>query len=176
MKKIKDLFKENDFDKKYNSNSQRFSGKKTFSKEADIFDFLELINGWEGVVGPRLVEQTIPLKLKNKSLTILTNHPVYAQQLSFMEAAIIKKIESSFPPLKGSIRKIFFQADNKHFALKRENIIKKSSVKQEHEKKWHKHSPEYKKFSKEAEDRLDGIEDDELKESLKSIYLQLKKK
>jgi hypothetical protein len=166
MKSLKDVLGDNEF-------SARISRAKTKKKSADIFDFLELINNWELVVGPKLVEHTIPLKLKNKNLTVLTSHPVFAQQLSFMEKGIIDKIEVSFPAIKGQIRKIFFQADNRHFLQKKKQANIKKEKKETFEKKWHKQSPQYKKLVAKADDLLSAIQDQEVKESLKSIYIQM---
>ncbi|EQC51455.1 DUF721 domain-containing protein [Bacteriovorax sp. DB6_IX] len=165
MKSVKDLLKDNEFSSRIPRNKEK--------KSADIFDFLELINNWDQVVGPKLVEHTIPLKLKNKNLTVLTSHPVFAQQLSFMEKAIIEKIYASFPAIQGQVRKIFFQADNRHFQQKKQQSnIKKEKV-ETFERKWHKQSPQYKKLMAKAETLLSDVQDDEIRESLKSIYIQM---
>lgn len=171
MKSLKDLLDNQNI--KYSKKSFS-SGYKNSKKKSDIFDFFELINNWIDVVGERLIKHTIPLKLTNKSLVVLTDHPVYSQQLSFMEMQLIKKIEAQFPNIQGEIKRIYFKADNNHFKKAIENKVKKEKVKVQAEKKWHPQSPEYKKAAREADELLKDIADKEIKESLKSLYLQLK--
>jgi uncharacterized protein (UPF0335 family) len=166
MKSLKDVLGDNEF-------TSKFPKKKAKKQSADIFDFLELINNWEKVVGPKLVEHTIPLKLKFKNLTVLTSHPVFAQQLSFMEKAIVEKIEANFPAIQGQIKKIFFQADNRHFLQKKQQANIKKEKKETFEKKWHKQSPQYKRMMAKADEVFSDIEDPEIKESLKSIFIQM---
>ncbi len=172
MKKIKDLLDSQYSDKKKYSFQKKSYNK--ISQKTDIFDFFELINNWGDVVGERLVKHTIPLKLSNKYLTILTDHPVYSQQLSFMELQLIKKIEDRFPKIQGEIKKIYFKADNNHFQKSVANKLKKEKVKEIAQKKWHPHSPEYKEAVKKADELLQDINDEEVKKTLRSIYLQLK--
>ncbi|OIQ19118.1 MAG: hypothetical protein BM556_07485 [Bacteriovorax sp. MedPE-SWde] len=167
MKSLKDVLGDNEF-------SNRISRAKV-KDSADIFDFLEMINNWEKVVGPKLVEHTIPLKLKNRNLTVLTSHPVFAQQLSFMETAIIEKIAKCFPSIPGQIKKIFFQADNRHFQQKKELHSVKKVKKEEFEQKWHKESPQYKRLMAQANELFSDITDETMKESLKSIFIQSSK-
>jgi hypothetical protein len=167
MKTLKSLFNDNTF------HSKKKYYKKKENTEADIFDFLDLVNNWEDIVGPRLVESTIPLKLMNKSLNILTSHPVFAQQLSYMENVLIKKIEERFPQLENQIKKIYFKADNQHFQKKIQTKKVKEVKKEEFTNKWHKQSPQYKKLVSQAEAQFDQIKDQELKESLTSLFIQL---
>ena len=171
MKSLKDLLDNQNI--KYPKKSF-YKGYKKSRQKSDIFDFFELINNWDQVVGERLIKHTVPLKLTNKSLVVLTDHPVYSQQLSFMEMQLIAKIEKHFPKIQGEIKKIYFKADNNHFKKAMENKVKKEKVKVEVENKWHPQSPEYKKASKDADNLLKDIDDQEIKDSLKSLYLQLR--
>lgn len=173
LKKLNELFDNNEFA------SKPYQSKKVFRKKftnanSDIFDFLALINSWPEIVGQRLSAHTIPLKLNTKSLTILTDHPVYAQQLSFMEKILIDKIIAKFPILQSEVKRIYFKADNDYFQKKVSTKIVKEKKKETSEKKWHPQSPEYKLAVKEADELLKDIADDEIKEKLKSIFLQLK--
>ena len=171
LKTIKDLLDSQYSDKKQYHFKKRYN--KT-SQKSDIFDFFDLINNWQEVVGERLTQHTIPLKLHNKTLTILTDHPVYSQQLSFMEMQLIKKVEEHFPKIQGEIKRIYFKADNNHFKRTVENKVKKQITKVETEKKWHPQSPEYKKAVQQAEALLKDVKDEEIRNSLKSLYLQIK--
>lgn len=165
MKSLKDLLKDNNFETK------NYSHKKP---TADVFDFIDLVNGWGNIVGDRLKESTIPLKLMNKSLTVLTSHPVFAQQLSFMEKIIIQKIEKNFPQMFGQIFKIYFKADNAFFNKQVKETTRKEVSRQEFKQKWHKHSPEYKALEEQALALVGEVSDPELKEHLVSLFIQLK--
>lgn len=185
LKNLKDVLKDldNDFSKNagvssissygnYGNKSSSFKANKAI----DLFDFLELSNSWDKVVGPRLSQFTIPLKLKNKALTILTSHPVYAQQLKYMETEIIKSIGNVLPATRGQIKKIFFQVDNQFFQKKKAQVTKKETVKQEVENRLHPQSPEYKAIMRDAQMQFSDIDDEELKNSLTSILMQLRTK
>lgn len=169
MKSIKELLEENNFND-YRDSYKVYAPKK----DVDVFDFMELVNGWEEIVGDKLIKNTIPLKLNNKALTILTSHPVYAQQLTFMEKILIMKIEKSFPQMQGLIQKIFFKADNAFFNKKIVEVRAKEIKKEEFSQKWHKQSPEYKRLEKEALQNLGQINDQEMREQFVSLYIQLK--
>ncbi|AYF43507.1 PF05258 family protein [Halobacteriovorax sp. BALOs_7] len=185
LKNLKDVLKDidSDFSKNagvasvssYGSYGNKQSNFKA-NKAIDLFDFLELSSSWNKIVGPRLSQFTIPLKLKNKSLTILTSHPVYAQQLKYMETEIIKSIGNVLPATKGQIKKIFFQVDNQFFQKKKSEVERKEIVKQEVENRLHPQSPEYKAIMRDAQEQFSDIEDEELKKSLTSILMQLRTK
>lgn len=93
-----------------------------------------------------------------------------------MEQQLITKIEESFPAIRGQVRKIFFQADNRHFQQKKQTQNIKKEKKEEFRQKWHKHSPQYKMLAQKAEYLLTDVTDPELKESLKSLFIQLSDK
>ena len=140
----------------------------------DLFDFFELINSWEEVVGKNLSAHTIPLKNTRKELTILTDHPMYSQQISFMSDIIIKKIIEKFPALNKKIKSIKFQTNTAFF----KKIINESKLHQKKQKKTiedqkiHKYSPKYRKLKSNADLMFDTIEDFESRQLLESIYIQ----
>lgn len=144
-----------------------------------IFDFLALINRWEFIVGKKMSEYTIPLKNKNKSLFILTNHSALSQQLSFMSDIIIQKITNEFPSLKNQIEKLQFIVDTTYFESHKEKHLKRCEATSKNHigpKKLHPFSPEYRKYSDLAKKSFDHISDDEVKSLLCSIYIQIKAK
>lgn len=174
VKDLKSILK--DYDKDTNLSRYKNYAPKKGLGSVDLFDFLDLVNSWDQVVGPRLSQFTIPLKLKSKSLTILTSHPVYAQQLKYMESEIIKSIGNVLPATLGHISKVFFQVDNKYFTEKKAKSIQKEVVKKEVENRLHPQSPEYKAIMQQAAVEFHDIEDEELKQSLMSIFFQLRTK
>lgn len=161
---------------KFTFNSPKPNFKKQNTDEA--FDFLALIQAWPEVIGPRLSKHTIPLKNTRRSLTILTNHPAYSEQLKFMEVQLLNKIKARFPSLQGSLRTLYFKTDSTFFqkqkaiAEERQGGSKQHEVKME--KAFHKFSPEYRKLKAEADIEFKDVESDEVKERLTSIYIQLR--
>lgn len=162
----------------YKASTRHWKTKKIEFQD-DSFNFLELIANWEEIIGERLAKFTIPLKNKNKTLTILTNHSAFSEQLSFMEGPLKKKIFKRFPQLKVTIKRINFITDTNYFEQKKlQNLsIKKNSTSKQIEKEsptFHKFSPEYKKIMAEAEEIFCNINNSDVKQSLISIYIQSK--
>lgn len=172
FKSLSSLLEDSAFSSSQTSNNWgRDKGK--YSK--DSFDFLTLIKEWEEIVGPRLAEHTVPLKNSRKILTILSDHSAFSSQLSFLEQVLIKKVTERFPSLEGKINKIVFQTNPRHFReqLKATEPLKRKS--ETVEEITHKFSPVDQKLLKEAEQMFAHIEDEEMKKSLTSIFVQFNK-
>ena len=148
--------------------------KKRYSgKNGDVFDFLQLIKHWPKIIGEKLAKNTLPLKLVNGNLTIITNHSVFSQQLSLMEKEIILNIKKEFRHLNFSIEKLYFQTNPMLFTnLSEEGSKKKVEVKSSRPK-LHPLSPEYLNSKKKAKNYFSDIQDTELKTSLESLFLQM---
>jgi hypothetical protein len=143
------------------------------SKMSDSFDFLALIRSWPEIAGAKLSEHTIPLKNQNGTLLILSNHSAFANELSFMELPLKKKIFSKFPALSNSIYSLKFIVDTTHFQEHYKRfVLPEKEAKQQN--LLHPHSPEYKTLKKEALLFFEQIDDGELKEKMISIYIQSK--
>ena len=155
-------------------NHKRSHHKKGLKSEA--FDFLELVNRWPEIIGPRLAAHSIPLKNVRKNLTILTRHPALGSQVGFLGPEIIKKIEKEFPSLKGKIAKLTFICDPTYFDQRQKQIKPKENVKAEvNKEEFHPHSPKVRKWTREAQEMTAHIEDENLKEAMKKLYLQFAK-
>ena len=133
------------------------------------FDFLQLIKKWPDIVGPKLSGVTSPLKIKSDSLFIMAKHASYSHQLSFLSEEIKSEIFKVLPELKNIIKKLVFQTQ--------ENYFKQQDSVQEAQRnppapKLHPQSPQYKILKMEAERLFSGVEDQELKEILTSIFIQ----
>ena len=150
---------------------------KPLSSVLGQVDFLSLMKKWPNFVGKSCAKHTIPLGIKNKTLYILSNHSAFSTTLSFMEEKIKQNIFQEFPEFKKAIKKISFKVDSAYFnqeTLKKSKIL--SSVKKENiQEKLHPFSPEYKRLKKEADNLFQNIEDEQLLQSLTSIYMQSKK-
>lgn len=177
---LKGLLSEfNDYTKQKNTLEVReLPGERRRGLKKDVFDFLSLMSRWKEVVGEKLVEHTYPLKNKNKVLYILTDHPVYAEQLSFMGEVIKQKIFTIFPSLKSEIRDLKFEQCEKQLfeKLKPRIIEEQEAFEKKNIKTLHPQSPLYKQLKLEADQLYQNIQDSEVKELLTSLYIQIKAK
>jgi hypothetical protein len=144
------------------------------SKSSDSFDFLALINSWPDIAGAKLSEHTIPLKNQNGTLMILSNHSAFANELSFMELPLKKKIFLKFPSLSNSIFSLKFIVDSTHFE-KHYNRFVLPAKEMKEQNILHPHSPEFKLLKKEALVFFENILDEELKAKMISLYIQTKR-
>jgi hypothetical protein len=133
------------------------------------FDFLLLSSAWPELVGPLLSQNTVPLKMKNKTLFILTKHMAFAQELNYLAKELILKIESKFPILKGVITQIAFETNEGFFNLKKEIELKSSAP-----SPFHPQSPKYRLALEEAKKFFSHLEENEEKEKWLSLYIQMK--
>ena len=156
-----------------NSETQSYR-TDSFSKNSDSFDFLSLIKTWPTIAGKKLSEHTIPLKNQNGILIILSNHSAFASEMKFMELPLKKKIFEAFPNLEKSIKSISFVVDSTHFQKQMEVFQAQSKENKENVSLPHPYSPEAKKLAKEADELFKEIEDDELKKTFSSLYIQNK--
>jgi hypothetical protein len=140
---------------------------------SESFDFLALIRSWPEIAGDKLSEHTIPLKNQNGTLMILSNHSAFANELSFMELPLKKKIFAKFPNLTNSIHALKFIVDTTHFEEQYNRFVVTAKEKKE-VFTLHPHSPEFKKLKKEASMLFEEISDPELKENFISLYMQSK--
>ncbi|MFA6236479.1 MAG: DUF721 domain-containing protein [Bacteriovorax sp.] len=153
------------------SQPQDNSPKKEKSNAVhDSFDFLALIRSWKEIAGAKLSEHTIPLKNQNGTLIILSNHSAFANELSYMELPLKKKIFEKFPSLEKSIVSIKFIVDSTHFSQQYKQFI--TPVEKKKSNTMHAFSPRFKELKKEAEELFQDIEDAELKEKMISLYIQ----
>lgn len=136
----------------------------------ESFDFLSLIKAWKEIIGPKLSEHTIPLKNQNGTLTILSNHSAFANELSYMEIPLKKKIFAKFPSLENSIVSIKFIVDSTHFSSHYQQFIAPAEKKKS--QALHPFSPEFRRLKKEAEELFSDVSDLELKEKMISLYIQ----
>ncbi len=144
------------------------------SKSSDSFDFLALIHSWPEIAGAKLSEHTIPLKNQNGTLMILSNHSAFANELSFMELPLKKKIFQKFPNLSNSIFSLKFIVDSTHFDEQLKRFTLPAKLNKENNT-LHPHSPEFKLLKKEAIIFFENISDEELKEKMISLYIQAKR-
>ncbi len=145
----------------------------TKREQSELFDFLALIKKWDDIIGQRIAQNSIPLKLTRGTLHVLTNHAAYSSVISFMEEKIKENIITYFPSLIGKVDNIKFQVNSAFFEKQkaigmRSKVVKTLSTNQP----MHLQSPAYKKLKKEADSIFQDVSDKETKEALTSIFFQ----
>ncbi len=133
------------------------------------FDFLDLVKKWPDVIGPKLSNVTSPLKIKGDSLIILSKHGSYSQNISFLSEEIKEKIFVLFPALRPVIKRLNFQTQASFFNQQAVQEERKTPP-----PKLHPQDPRFKILKTEAERLFADVEDDELKRTLVSIFIQSK--
>lgn len=176
MRSIGEILSQDDDSEELYSTDQRRrksrANRGRFTRNAHSFDFIHLVKNWEKIVGTMLSQNTIPLKIKNNNLFILTKHAVFSQELSFMDQMIIKKIEEMFPIFQDKIKKVRFSTGN--FSSEEFNQFqnkKKMQKVAENTKKSHRFDPNYRRKKMQADQLFSDIEDQEMKDLLIQIYL-----
>lgn len=151
-------------------NSFRKEQASSSKNVQDSFDFLALIRGWKDIAGVKLSEHTVPLKNQNGTLIILSNHSAIANELSYMELLLKKKIFEKFPAMEKQILSIKFIVDSTHFSKQYEQFV--APLEQKKAQTLHPYSPEFRKLKKEAEELFADLGDPEIKEKMISLYIQ----
>lgn len=143
------------------------------NREQGSFEFIMLIQNWPAIAGDHLGRNTIPLKIQNGCLTLITKHSAYAQELQFMSEAIKEKIFTFYPDLRGTITKLYFKTDPSFFTQKMDLSSPEKVVPLlEKNKKFHEFSPHHQKLRSEAMEMFGSMEDPELREMLVSLHIQ----
>jgi hypothetical protein len=143
-----------------------FTPQEEWLRFVEGFDFFGLMEQWRDIVGDMMAEQSIPLRLKNKTLFILTRHPAFAEKLKFMEKLLISKISERFPDAAPMIHHLAFESNETFFLEKAKPFLKPKPL------KLHPFSPEYRKLKAEAEELFKDIENPQEKERWVSLYIQ----
>ena len=145
------------------------SQKGQYSRNKGIFNFLQLIKDWESIVGKMMAENTVPLKIKSKTLFINTKHAIFAQELGFLAPEILKKIKAQFPELSDKLEKIKF-SHSSYSAQTFNQQVKKAQIKSPTAKTkkntLHPYSPAYKIKRQKADEYFRHIDDPEVKQML----------
>ncbi|MCT4641681.1 MAG: DUF721 domain-containing protein [Bacteriovoracaceae bacterium] len=168
----KTVYKESAYENERNKHTRR-QNKGIFSRHNGIFDFLYIIKNWESIVGKMLAENTIPLKIQQSSLIVLTKHSIFSQELGLMAPQILNKIETQYPKFKGQVKKIRFihgKFSSNEFNEMKSNTHRKapSSIKEVHP-----FDPKYKAKMVKINKMFHDIEDDQIKQMLISAAINI---
>jgi phosphoenolpyruvate carboxylase len=134
---------------------------------------IKLYQSWDRLVGAKLCELSLPQRIYKQTLYIVVKHPTYAHHLNTLSDQILAKIIQVFPNYKKEIKYLRFFFSEKAFQeaqVLSENI----NAKEKPPTKLNFHNPEIKKLKIEAEKIFDlsNFDDQEMRESLISIYIQ----
>ena len=144
---------------------------------ASAIDFLALVKNWKEITGETLSQHTRPLKVSRESLVVLTSHPAFSQQLSFLSKVILEKIFSRYPDFKKEFSRISFKSNPGAFkASKKRDESNENNQKTATAPEFHKFSPKYRNLKKMADSELEEVTDQEVKELLTSLFIQSKYK
>ena len=66
----------------------------------------EVLTGWDAAVGTQIAAHARPSHIANHRLTIVTESPVWTQQLSMLKPELLRRIAGSFGP--GAVTDLFF--------------------------------------------------------------------
>jgi hypothetical protein len=155
----------------YSSEQYRRNKRKNkglYTRSDSTFDFLYLVKNWDKIVGKMLSENTIPLKVRNSSLIVMTKHSIFSQELSFMSQQIIDNIERLYPKFKGHIKSIKFSHGK--FSSDEFNTVKKK-IDAPIKPKNHKFDPKAQQKQLKAKEMFNDVEDEEIQAILERLYV-----
>lgn len=141
------------------------SSEKTHEERIDL-SFFRLQKDWNKIVGETIAERSIPLKIYQRSLILLTESPHFSQQISFMTSMIIEKIYTSIPKTKRLFTNVRFQSNPELFKRHRESPHKVAPANHLIDTS----APAYKRAILDGEKVFDNIVDLELKKILVDLY------
>jgi hypothetical protein len=140
----KETFVLKKFDQIINNKPDNHTSKKSFSNEdSTIFDFIHLIKNWKDVVGDMLAQNSIPLKISNGTLTIITKHSTISNELNFMSSMIKTNIVKAHPELRNQFDKIYFQNSPIIFDQMKKDELQFAEEQKKKKQLNHPFSPEY---------------------------------
>lgn len=156
---------------KFNSYTPTLRGEgaaphEEWQRFVEGFDFFGLIEAWRDIVGEMLARESIPLRLKNRTLFILTRHPAFADNMKYMEKILLQKIGERFPVAAPMLDKIAFESNEVFFQEKARPFLKTKAP------TLHPHSPEFKRLKAEAEKLFADVSDAAERDRWISLYIQ----
>jgi hypothetical protein len=167
------------FDQIINNKSDNQQSKKSFSNEdSSIFDFITLIKNWKEVVGEMLAQNSIPLKISNGTLTIITKHSTISNELNFMSSLIKTNIVKAHPELRNQFDKIYFQNSPAIFDQMKKDEIQFEENQKKKKQLNHPFSPEYRARLSEAKefyaDIINNQDNSKVDPEIEDLLLSLK--
>jgi hypothetical protein len=131
------------------------------------FDFFALIRAWPSIVGEDLAKSSVPLRLRSRTLFILTRYPAVSDQLNWMSVQLRQKVTQRFPTLAPLVEKLAFETNESFFVVHQQRVELKPP-----RETFHPQDPRYKRLRAEAERLFAAAVTPEEKERWISLYVQ----
>ena len=106
---------------------------------------------WRSIVGPRIAERSKPLKLEQGELRLMVSSSAWAQELSLLQEDLIERLKGA----GFSVSKIRFQVGSIEESIERRRKLR---------------PPTPRSIPQELQERLDQIDDEKLRERIRSAY------
>ncbi|MCF6178966.1 MAG: DUF721 domain-containing protein [Geopsychrobacter sp.] len=118
---------------------------------------------WDKVVGKQIASRAQPLRIREKTLEVRVDHPVWMQQLQMLKPQILRKLHAELP-----------HCDIEDIYLRRGNPGPQTIQVEENFIDWQKeHLTEAEQ--KTLEQSLAGLQDNELKNEMRRLFIRQKK-
>jgi len=153
-------------------NNARFgNGNKPYTPRPNL-EIRHLQKEWAKIVGDGfLSKHTVPIRIEETKLYIVTDHPSILEQAPFMKRIFHQKLDQEKKTRFFKIKNVSFILNIELF-LKQKSSIEKTYLQKRNELSFHPFSPEYKSLKKKAEQEFRFLDDALLKEKLISLFIQ----
>lgn len=118
---------------------------------------------WDKVVGQQIARRARPLRIREKTLEVSVDHPVWMQQLQMLKPQILRKLHEQLPGC--DIEDIF---------LRRGTPQSQAPPKEELKTEWQKENLSATELT-EVEESLAGMGDGEVKDEMRRLFVLQKK-
>ncbi len=115
------------------------------------------------MVGEQIAHRARPLRIREKILEVRVDHPVWMQQLQMLKPQILKKLHEQLP-----------DCDIEDIYLRRGNPQPQTVTAVEPAIDWRKENLSHEEHT-EIEQSLAGLEDGELKDEMRRLFVRQKK-
>lgn len=149
-----------------------YTPKSEHLKNIESFSFTELMNDWTKIVGGPLAKVTMPVRIKDRILYIAVKHQAFANELKNLELPLMQKIKKDFPIL-GYIQTLKFFFSEKNFIENEQQEIAKINQDNLQARRLHPQSPNYLAQKKIIDQQVGNELDNETKDLLISLSLQI---
>jgi hypothetical protein len=136
-------------------------------------EYHTFFDNWEKTMGSKLSQHSKPVEVKDHFLLIEVDHPGWLQIIQINERSIVKKIRAMHPQLSINYIKIKLVADNKY---KKSSIMDSDNQQFAAVETFSKNDNKNDVFEEVDYKIIESINDLDLQNSLKKLYINLSKK
>ncbi len=118
---------------------------------------------WDKVVGEQIARRARPLRIRDRVLEVRVDHPVWMQQLQMLKPQILKKLHAQLP-----------DCDIEDIYLRRGNLKPTATAPEKQTPDWQSESLSTTELA-EIEQNLAPLQDKDLKEEIRRLFIRQKK-